>query len=78
MQTTINLPLIAAVLTALAGVAGSILTPLYGGDLTSAVQGVLQALSALLLVIPTTHASHLAYVSGRARVAARYLPKAAA
>lgn len=48
-----NWTLIAQVVSALAGAAGTILTPIYGTNLASAIVGVLQALSALLLVIPT-------------------------
>jgi hypothetical protein len=72
MTVSLNLPLIASICAALAGVAGSILTPLYGADLTTAVQGVLQSLSSLLLLIPTLHASSVAATAGKMKVRAKY------
>ena len=55
-----NWPLLASVCTALAGVAGTVLTPIYGTQLSGAVQDLLQALSGLLVLIPTTHAASAA------------------
>jgi hypothetical protein len=74
MTMKINLPLLAEICGALAGVAGSVLTPLYGQGLTTDVQGVLQALAALLVAIPVTHAGtivvHAAKLKNAAKIAA--------
>ena len=72
MTVNLNLPLIASICAALAGVAGSILTPLYGADLSTAVQGVLQALSSLLVLIPTLHVSSVASAAAKAKINAKY------
>jgi hypothetical protein len=72
MPVPINLPLIAAICAALAGVAGTILTPLYGANLSTAVSAVLQALSGLLVLIPTLHASSVAATTGKLRARAKY------
>ena len=71
MSVNLNLPLIASICAALAGVAGTILTPLYGADLTTAVQGVLQSLSSLLLLIPTLHVSSVGAANAKAKIAVR-------
>lgn len=60
MTVKLNLPAIAAVLAAVAGIAGSALTPLFGTQLAIAVQAVLQAVSGLLVVIPTYHVASVA------------------
>ena len=59
MTIKINWPLLATLTATLAGAAGTILTPMYGESLSNAVQAVLQALSGLLLIIPTVHASQI-------------------
>lgn len=56
---------IVTIISLAAGVAGSIITPIYGVDLASAVQGVLQAVSALLVLIPSAHATALVYQSAK-------------
>ena len=68
MTVKFNWPLIASVVGAIAGAVGTILTPLYGADLTNAVQAVLQAVSALLLLLPV----HQATTTAAARSQARY------
>lgn len=62
---------IVTILSLVAGVAGSIITPLYGATLASAVQGVLQALSALLVLIPSAHATNLVYSAAKAGLTAQ-------
>ena len=74
MPTTINLPLITSILAALAGAAGTILTPLYGNGLATTVQAVIQAISALLVVIPVTHASSVAAHVAKAKADAALAP----
>jgi hypothetical protein len=64
----INLPLVITVLAALGGIAGTVLTPIYGAQLTTAVQGVLQAISALLVLLPVHHASSIVVSQSRARI----------
>jgi hypothetical protein len=66
----LNLPMIAAFLGALAGIVGTVLTPIYGTHLTGEVQGVLQALSGLLLAIPVTYATHVQAHASKTRNAA--------
>jgi len=67
-KITLNWPVIASVIAALAGAVGTILTPLYGSSLSTAVQAVLQALSGLLLVLPV----HQAAATAAARSKATY------
>lgn len=71
MTVKINLPLIAAVLTALAGAAGTALIPLCGQNLASGVQTVLQAVAGLLVLIPTYHVSNVAASTAKAKTQAR-------
>lgn len=71
MTMKINLPLIATVLMAVAGAAGTVLVPIFGSGLSSAVAGVLQGLAALLLAIPTYHVSSVAAYTAKARAMAR-------
>ncbi|HVX20873.1 MAG TPA: hypothetical protein VHB02_05975 [Acidimicrobiales bacterium] len=66
-----NLPLIGAVIATLAGIAGTVLTPLYGEGLANGVQTVLQAISGFLLTLPTYHVVRIAAVRARARAMAR-------
>ena len=63
-NVTINWAMIGSFIAALAGVAGSVLTPIYGTQMATGVQQVLQAVSGLLLLIPTWHiASTASYTS---------------
>lgn len=80
-----NWSTIGATLAALAGAAGTILTPIFGASLSTEVAGILQGLSALLLVIPTWHvtsvaasnakATHLAKVTVQQEREMRMLPQ---
>ncbi len=65
----LNLPLIAAVVAALAGVVGSTLVPLLGTQLAISIQAILQALSALLIAIPTYHVSSVAAAQSKLKAA---------
>jgi uncharacterized membrane protein YjjB (DUF3815 family) len=71
MTVKINWALLGSVLTALAGVAGSVLTPLYGTGLSNAVSVVLQSLAALLVLIPGLHMTQVAAANAKANSAAR-------
>jgi hypothetical protein len=71
-SVNLNWALIGSIVAALAGVAGSILTPLYGSSLATSVQAVLQALSGLLVVIPTFHVSSVAASGAKYKQAAMY------
>lgn len=68
---TINLSLVASILSALAGVAGTVLTPIYGSNLSSAVGAVLQALSGLLVAIAAYHVTSVATTQAKAKIAAQ-------
>jgi hypothetical protein len=67
----LNWSVIGSIVAALAGVLGTILTPLYGTDLSSQIQSVLQALSALLVAIPAWHIGSVASANAKATHAAR-------
>ena len=54
---SINWAKVIAFLTALAGVAGTVLTPIYGSNLAGAVQGVILGVSGLLIAITGYHAT---------------------
>lgn len=72
----INWALVATIVAALGGVIGTVITPIYGASLTTAVQAVLQAVSALLVLIPSVHASSIVAAQAKAKAslafAARY------
>jgi hypothetical protein len=69
--TKINLPLLSTVVLAIAGVIGSILTPLNGTGLIGAAQAVLQAIAGLLVVIPTYHVASVAAYSAKTAIDAK-------
>ena len=73
---TINWTTIIATFTALAGVAGSILTPIFGTHLAIEIQSILQGLAAVLVVLPAAHAT--AVVAATAKVKAINKANAAA
>ncbi len=56
-----------AVLTGLAGIAGSVITPIFGQQLASETANILQGLSAVLLVITGYHAQALAVAKAKAK-----------
>ena len=65
----LNLPLIASVLSALGGAVGVVVTPLYGSNLTGAVQALLVAVSGLLVALPVHHAASTAAAQAKAKIA---------
>ena len=67
----LNWSVIGSLVAAAAGVAGSILTPIFGSDLAGQVQSVLQALSGLLIAIPAWHVASVAAGNAKATHAAR-------
>lgn len=72
MHTTpINWALWGALATALAGMAGSIITPIYGSGLATGVQVALQILSGFLVAIPGFHVSSVAASNAKASHLAR-------
>lgn len=71
MNVTINWPTVIAVITALAGAAGSILTPIYGTNLATQVQVILQAIAGLLVLIPAAHATSVVATTAKAKAAYR-------
>ena len=73
-----NWPLLASILTALAGVAGTVLTPIYGSTLSGQVQNILMAISALLLAIPAAHAASAALTRSNMRFSAQFAREQAA
>jgi ABC-type dipeptide/oligopeptide/nickel transport system permease subunit len=58
--TNLNWAAIGAVIATLAGVAGTIITPIWGTHLAGEVQAVLMGLSAILIAIPTFHVASVA------------------
>jgi hypothetical protein len=74
MKVNVNLPLIVSVLHSLAGVAGAVLTPIYGSHLSTAAQGVLLAISAALIAIPGYHVASVAATSAKAKAVAAAAP----
>jgi hypothetical protein len=68
-KININLPLVVSVLHSLAGVAGAVLTPVYGSQLSTASQGLLLAISALLVAIPGYHVASVAAATAKAKIA---------
>lgn len=76
MTVDINFPLIGSIVAAVAGVVGTILTPIYGVTLATAVKAFLLALSTLLIAIPTWHLASVAATSAKSKAAARALRKA--
>ena len=65
MTIKLNWPLLGAIVASIAGVVGTILTPIYGSSLTTQIQAVLQALSALLIAIPTWHVASTAATTSK-------------
>ena len=63
--------MLASIVSALSGVVGSIVTPLYGSHVTASVQAVLAALSALLIVIAGYHVTSVAAANAKAKAAAK-------
>jgi len=63
-----NLPLIASIIASLAGIAGTVITPFLGATVDAQVQAILQALSALLVVIPTWHVSSVAATQAKVKM----------
>jgi len=65
---TINWALIGSIVAAVAGVVGSVLTPIYGKNLSGSVEAVLQAVSGLLVLIPTWHVGSTAAYTAKMRL----------
>lgn len=63
----INWTFLASIASALAGVAGTVITPVYGTGLGSSVQGILQAVSGLLIAIGAWHVNGVAAAQARAK-----------
>ena len=71
---TINWAMIGAMVAALAGIAGSIITPIYGTSLATSVQAALQSISGLLVLIPTWHIASTAAYTSKLRASNVYRP----
>ena len=65
----INLALIASIISALAGATGTVLTPIYGSNLSAGVAAVLQAVSGLLVLIGGYHVTSVATAQAKAAIA---------
>lgn len=61
-------PTILAVVSGLAGVAGAIVTPIYGSALAGEVQGVLEGISGILVIIAGGHATSIVAASAKAKL----------
>ena len=68
-MSSVTLAKLIAVLTALAGVIGSILTPILGNNLATAVQVVLQAVCGLLVLIAGTGTMVIFHAAAQAELA---------
>jgi len=68
MTTNVKWSVLIATISALAGVAGSILTPLLGSNLAAGVQVVLQAVSGLLVIIAGGGATMIVHLEAKARL----------
>lgn len=67
----INWALLGSVVSAISGIVGTVLTPLYGTGLTTGIQNVLQAISGLLIAIGALHVTSVAATKAKAVNAAR-------
>lgn len=63
-----NWPTIIAVVSAIAGVTGTVLTPIIGTSLAAGVQAVLQAVSGLLVLIAGGGATLILHTTAKARL----------
>jgi len=72
MTVNISWPTVIAVVTALAGTVGSIITPIWGAHLATQVQVVLQALAGLLVLIPAAHATSVVATTAKYKATAKY------
>ncbi len=70
MSFTFSWASVIAVVSGLAGVAGTVLTPIYGSNLANSVQATLMAISGLLVVISGYHATSV--VASTAKMKASY------
>ena len=68
-MSSVSLAKLVAVFAAIAGVTGSILTPVLGNQLATAVQVVLQAVSGLLVLIAGTGAAVTLHAAAKAELA---------
>ena len=66
-----NWATVIAVISGLAGVAGTVLTPIYGSNLANSVQAVLMALSGVLVAISGYHATSVVATTAKAKAAIR-------
>jgi hypothetical protein len=65
----LNLSLIASIISALAGAVGTVLTPIYGSNLSAGVSTVLQSVSGLLVLIAGYHVTAVATTQAKAKIA---------
>lgn len=72
MTVTINWTVLGSIVSALAGAAGSVITPIYGAGLATSVSAVLQGLSGLLVAIGAFHVTAVAATEAKAKVALKY------
>jgi hypothetical protein len=68
-MSSVTIAKLLAVLAAIAGVTGSVLTPVLGNNLATAVQVVLQAVSGLLVLIAGTGAVVTLHAAAQAEIA---------
>ncbi len=65
----INWTLVAQIVAAVAGVVGTVVTPIWGSQVASSVQDFLQALSGVLVLIPTLTAAVVHVAKAKAKLA---------
>lgn len=67
MFKNLNLATIIAIVSGIAGVAGSILTPIFGNALALQIESILQALSAVLVIIAGASATSVVHATAKAK-----------
>ena len=71
MSFTFSWANVIAIISGLAGVAGTVLTPIYGANLANSVQATLMALSGLLITISGYHATSVVAAVAKAKAMSR-------
>jgi len=74
----INWSTVIAVFSGLAGVAGAVVTPIWGTHLAGEVQAVIEAISGVLVIIAGYHATTVLTAQAKAKIARPVATKAAA
>lgn len=71
VTVNINWSYVSTIVAALAGIAGVVVTPIYGTGLAGALQGVITAIAGVLVLLPVHHVATVAVTTAKARALAR-------